>query len=165
MAADICEQLGVVSLETCRIVHFIQSRAISITFPYDSDGAQKIFKLTYSGDTGPSAELVELGRDSTLLIHEATFDDSLHAIAAEGAHSTASQAIEQGRLMNAEFTILTHTNKRYGLFPWYMRKAPKNVGIALDFMHVRPADLGKLDSLRQKYDQYSINQLMKMRKI
>ena len=33
-------------------------------------------KVTYSGDTRPCKKLIELARDSDVLIHEATYEDA-----------------------------------------------------------------------------------------
>ena len=36
------------------------------------------FKITYSGDTRPNSDIVELGMGSDLLIHEATYARQTH---------------------------------------------------------------------------------------
>lgn len=50
----------------------------------------------YSGDTMPCESLIEAGRDSTLLIHEATLEDTEVEMALMKAHSTFGQAIDVG---------------------------------------------------------------------
>ena len=57
------------------------------------------------------------GRNSDVLIHEATFDNSLSAEASKRNHSTTSQAIEIGRRMNAKFILLTHFSQRSAKVP------------------------------------------------
>ncbi|KAJ9120156.1 hypothetical protein QFC22_003055 [Naganishia vaughanmartiniae] len=54
------------------------------------------WKITYSGDTMPSQSLIAAGRDSTLLIHEATLEDTQVEMALAKAHSTFGQAIDVG---------------------------------------------------------------------
>lgn len=52
---------------------------------------------SYSGDSRPSARLVEAGRDATLLIHEATFEDDMMSEAVAKKHSTTGEAIDIGK--------------------------------------------------------------------
>jgi ribonuclease Z len=70
-------------------------------------------KITYSGDTGPSKNLIELGRNSDVLIHEATFSEELKQNAIEKKHSTSVDAAKVAKEMNAEQLILTHISSRY----------------------------------------------------
>jgi ribonuclease Z len=70
-------------------------------------------KITYSGDLKPCESLIELGRDSDVLIHEATFAKSLAAIADEKKHSTSIDAANDAKEMNAKKLILTHISARY----------------------------------------------------
>ncbi|EEA25549.1 tRNA processing endoribonuclease Trz1, putative [Talaromyces marneffei ATCC 18224] len=71
------------------------------------------FKVSYSGDCRPSKNFAEMGKDSTLLIHEATFQDDLHGQAVAKKHSTISEAIAVGSWMNAKTVLLTHFSQRY----------------------------------------------------
>lgn len=48
----------------------------------------KDFRLLYSGDSKPVQTMVNFGQDVDLLIHEATFDDSLEKEAFYKRHST-----------------------------------------------------------------------------
>lgn len=107
------------------------------------------FKLTFSGDTIPCDALVQLGRNSTLLIHEATLEDTLAASAAFKRHSTISQAIEQSEKMQAKYTLLTHFSQRYRVLPPINDDLmkDKNIGIAFDFMEIVPDDLCKINDL------------------
>lgn len=70
-------------------------------------------KVVYSGDTAPSDRVIEFAENADLLIHEATFDDSLVSKAIEDKHSTASQAAEVALKANAKFLVLTHISARY----------------------------------------------------
>ena len=70
-------------------------------------------KITYSGDTIPCESLIELGRNSDLLIHEATFSKELSDIAFEKKHSTSVDAANDCVKMNAKQLILTHISSRY----------------------------------------------------
>lgn len=91
----------------------------------------------------PCQSLIDLGRDSTVLIHEATFGDELFEMAMKKAHSTVSQALQQGQQMNAKFILLTHFSQRYAGMP-PVEHGLSNVGIAFDNMDVVLSDLNRL---------------------
>lgn len=152
-AAD-CNYLGVESFRTCYVPHCDQSFAASLTFSYeDTEQQRKSFKLTYSGDTIPCKQLVDLGHASTLLIHEATYPDEMQHLAKKSMHSTVSQAIQQAQQMCAEYTILTHfigrTEEPFAVHA----QLPDRVGVAFDFMSVCPDDLPRLGSFLPKYKE------------
>jgi len=71
------------------------------------------WKILYSGDTRPTQNLINYGRDATLLIHEATNEDDHKKEATENFHTVTSDAIAQGVQMNCWRTVLTHFS------PWY----------------------------------------------
>lgn len=104
------------------------------------------YKITYSGDSMPCENLIKLGADSSLLIHEATMEDDLADDALAKMHSTVSQAIAQGHKMNAKHTILTHFSQRYAKIPRIEQELVSNVGIAFDNMEIVPSDLSSLTS-------------------
>lgn len=145
LADDILAQLNVSSLQTCAVDHIESSFGISATISGCTGNAP--FKLTYSGDTMPCDSLVELGQNSTLLIHEATFENTLLEHAQRTNHSTIAQAIEQSARMNAKYTILTHFSQRYPCLPWIEGDLNANVGIAFDNMELVEDDLSKLSAL------------------
>ena len=70
-------------------------------------------KVTYSGDTVPCENLIELGKNSDLLIHESTFSKELSDIALEKKHSTSVDAAIDAKKMGAKQLILTHISSRY----------------------------------------------------
>jgi len=70
-------------------------------------------KITYSGDMEPSASLIKLGKDSDILIHEATFAKALAETAKDKKHSTSIDAANDAVKMNAKQLILTHISSRY----------------------------------------------------
>ena len=70
-------------------------------------------KITYSGDLSPTKSLIELGNNSDILIHEATFAEKLAEIAKEKKHSTSTDAAWDAKEMNAKQLILTHISTRY----------------------------------------------------
>lgn len=138
-------QLNISSLQTCLVDHIPSSFGISVMISGCTGTAP--FKLTYSGDTIPCDNLVELGQNSTLLIHEATFENALLDRAEKTKHSTIAQAIEQSVKMNAEYTILTHFSTRYTLLPWIDGDLSENIGIAFDNMELVEGDFRQLSTL------------------
>lgn len=135
--------LGLRTLRTCNVVHCPNAFGITMT----TVQSKQEFKLTYSGDTKQCDELVKLGLNSTLLIHEATMEDELIEDALLKMHSTVSQAIEQSKKMNAKYTILTHFSQRYAKIPRIEQHLVENVGIAFDNMEVILSDLSYLNIL------------------
>jgi len=75
--------------------------------------AAPMFKVVYSGDCRPSDNLIRVGMECDLLIHEATYNDSLAETAQQRRHSTASEAAIVGRRMHAKHVVLTHFSQRY----------------------------------------------------
>lgn len=130
LESRVFESLGMKEISTCLVKHC--PNAFGVCFIHKNG-----YKITYSGDTMPSDNLVELGKDSDLLIHEATMEDELSAEAVIKMHSTTSEAIEIGRRMNAKYTLLTHFSQRYAKLPRFNENFSDNVGIAFDNMRVR----------------------------
>lgn len=99
------------------------------------------WKLVYSGDTRPCQSLIDAARDATVLIHEATFDDSMRHEAIAKNHSTTMEAMEVGRSAGAYRIILTHFSQRYPKIPVFDETDMHNACIAFDLMSVNVADL------------------------
>lgn len=93
-----------------QVPHCWNAQAVALTFPTG-------FKLSYSGDCRPSKEFAKIGKGSTVLVHEATFDDELQGDAEAKKHSTTSEAIGVGMAMGAKRVILTHFSQRYQKIP------------------------------------------------
>ncbi|CAG8896044.1 unnamed protein product [Penicillium egyptiacum] len=97
---------GLSDLLSTRVRHCRGALAASFVFP---DG----FKVSYSGDCRPSDKFASIGAGSTVLIHEATFSNDMAGSALAKRHSTASEALEVGKRMNARSILLTHFSQRY----------------------------------------------------
>lgn len=146
-----CQQIGVHLLRTCRVPHFNRSYALTMNI-----GQNGHYKLTFSSDTAAACDdLIALGRNSTLLIHEATYPDAFIKNAIANRHCTVSQAIEQSQQMNAKYTVLTHFSRRYNhvVGPIIDTLKHPNIGIAFDFMELTENDLPKLNQLYDKYQK------------
>ena len=92
------------------VSHCHGARAVSFTFPNG-------FKFSYSGDCRPSAAFTRIGARSTVLLHEATFDDVLQGDAIAKKHSTITEALDVGAAMGARCVLLTHFSQRYQKVP------------------------------------------------
>ncbi|XP_067005978.2 ribonuclease Z, mitochondrial [Anabrus simplex] len=137
---QLLEKLRMADISTVLVKHC--PNAFGVAFKHQ-DG----WKLTYSGDTMPCPELEILGKDSDVLIHEATMEDDLNGEARIKFHSTTSQAIEIGKRMNAKFILLTHFSQRYAKLPRLNENFTSNVGIAFDNMKVTFSELPLLPLL------------------
>lgn len=135
---ELMSDIGLVNIETCYVKHIPDSFGVSLSVRQPQ--TDSVFKLTYSGDTTPCNDLVSIGKNSTVLIHEATLEDDLAFTADHKKHSTVSQAVSQGAKMNAKYTILTHFSQRYRL-PRLNRPLPHNVTVAMDNMELVESDL------------------------
>ncbi|XP_037822795.1 ribonuclease Z, mitochondrial [Lucilia sericata] len=146
---------GLVGIKTCLVKHCPHSFGVRVDVLNPQDLKNPI-KITYSGDTMPCQDLIDLGLNSQILIHEATMEDDLEEEAKIKTHSTISQAIQQGQLMQAQHTILTHFSQRYAKLPRLQLTSStdslndketketntmQNVSIAFDNMQVSLKDL------------------------
>ncbi|XP_063824752.1 ribonuclease Z, mitochondrial isoform X1 [Ostrinia nubilalis] len=132
--------IGVEQIRTCFVSHC--PNAFGVAIDLDAD-----HRITYSGDTIPCEDLVKIGENSHLLIHEATMEDELVEEARTKMHSTTSQAIEMGKQMNARYTVLTHFSQRYARLPRlnaHILNDNRSVGIAFDNMQITMSDLDLL---------------------
>ncbi|CAJ1075541.1 zinc phosphodiesterase ELAC protein 2 isoform X1 [Xyrichtys novacula] len=120
--------------QTCYVRHCKNAFACSFTH-------RSGWKLAFSGDTMPCDAFAHIGKDATVVIHEATLEDGLEEEAVEKRHSTTSQAIGIGMKMNANFIMLNHFSQRYAKIPLFSEDFTDRVGISFDHMRVRFKDL------------------------
>lgn len=98
------QALGPFTLRSARVRHPVETFAVRVT--ETATGAN----LTYTGDTGPSSELVELARGTDLLLSEAAFVPADLAVA---VHLTGAQAGEHAAAAGARALMITHVP------PWH----------------------------------------------
>ncbi|KAK2833003.1 hypothetical protein Q5P01_016892 [Channa striata] len=126
--------------QTCIVRHCKNAFACSFTH-------QSGWKLAFSGDTMPCDAFVHIGKNATLLIHEATLEDGLEEEAVEKRHSTTSQAIGIGVKMSADFIMLNHFSQRYAKIPLFSEDFSDKVGISFDHMRIRFEDFSAIPNL------------------
>lgn len=96
-------------IQELRFDYTIKARKMEhgiLTFGYrveDGDSA-----LTYSGDTAPNQNLIDLAQESDILINESTFPDKLQEQAHEYNHCTPSDAGDIAQSANVKQLILVH---------------------------------------------------------
>ncbi|KAK6332139.1 hypothetical protein TWF718_002673 [Orbilia javanica] len=115
---EMLSSLPLEKVETSRAVHCRGSFTVAFTFKEPAG-----FKLAYSGDTRPTNGFVEIGKNCTVLLHEATFDDELKDEALAKRHCTTSEAIQAGKDMGAKNLLLTHFSQRYPKLPNIRRQS------------------------------------------
>lgn len=97
-------------------------------------------KIVYSGDTRPCENIVNIGKDADILIHDSTFDDSLIDRAISDMHSTAGEAAEVALKACVKLLVLTHISARYETMSDILIKQAKekfsNVILAEDFIEI-----------------------------
>ncbi|NXC42956.1 RNZ2 protein, partial [Penelope pileata] len=138
--SSLLENYDLAEFQTCEVQHCKNAFACSMIH-------KSGWKVVYSGDTMPCMALVQMGKNATLLIHEATLEDGMEKEAIEKTHSTTSQAIEIGMKMNAEFIMLNHFSQRYAKIPLFSEDFSEKVGIAFDHMRVRLSDFSTIPKL------------------
>ncbi|XP_073435797.1 zinc phosphodiesterase ELAC protein 2 [Dendrobates tinctorius] len=140
LIAALLETYRLEKFQTCFVRHCRNAFGCAIVH-------QSGWKLVFSGDTMPCDALVRMGKDASLLIHEATLEDGLEQDAIDKAHSTTSQAIAVGMDMNADFMMLNHFSQRYAKLPLMNDGFSGKVGVSFDHMRIRLRDLQTLPKL------------------
>lgn len=138
---------GLLSIQTCLVDHVPYAYGFALTIASSVAGPNEVIKITYSGDTKPCKSLIELGQNSTLLIHEATMKDDYEE-ARKKLHSTIAQAIEQGRKMDAKWCMLTHIGWDTPVLPF----DSTNVCVAFDNMEIVLSDFPRLCLMHSSVD-------------
>ncbi|KAG2585973.1 hypothetical protein PVAP13_5NG004600 [Panicum virgatum] len=141
---EVLQESGLEILYSVPVVHCPQAFGVVLRATEKVNSAGKVipgWKVVYSGDTRPCPALIDASRDATVLIHEATFEDSMKDEAIARNHSTTKEAIEVGTSAGAYRIILTHFSQRYPKIPVIDEVDMEKTCIAFDLMSVNLADL------------------------
>ncbi|KAH3670962.1 hypothetical protein OGAPHI_000673 [Ogataea philodendri] len=109
---QLLERAGLRSFRTCYATHCDYSYSCALDF----DVGAESFKVAYSGDTRPKLQFAEISEGCDLLIHESTLEDKKYQDAIDKKHSTTSEALQMGILMQAKKILFTHFSQRYRYF-------------------------------------------------
>lgn len=96
-------------------------------------------KISYSGDTRPCEKMIDLAKNSDILIHESTYEETDKERAIDNAHSTSKEAAQIAKSANVKQLILTHISTRYTSDETIEKEAQeifKNTTIAKDYMTI-----------------------------
>lgn len=107
---ELYKDLRILCIDTVRAYHCQWSYSVSMKFQLSED---ETFKVSFSGDTRPNMRFVDIGRDSDLLIHEASLENELIEEAISKRHSTVVEAVRVCQLMDCPKVILTHFSARF----------------------------------------------------
>jgi len=77
------------------------------------EGSRQGRKIVVTGDTRPAAEVIELARGASVLVHDSTFGSSERERALETGHSTAREAAEVALAAGVGTLVLTHISSRH----------------------------------------------------
>ncbi|EGC37574.1 hypothetical protein DICPUDRAFT_94050 [Dictyostelium purpureum] len=126
----VSKELDIKTFSMVPVIHCNQAFGCVIEW---NDG----FKMSYSGDTRPCKFLSEMGKGSSVLIHEATFEDEKQNDAVSKRHSTVGEALQVSRDMNCSFSLLTHFSQRYPNLKMGTYQ-DSNYGLAIDLLQIAP---------------------------
>ena len=70
-------------------------------------------RLVILGDCSDAANIIPFAQHCDVLVHECTFDDSLHDKAIDFGHSTPSMATALAEQVQAKCLLLNHFSQRY----------------------------------------------------
>lgn len=101
------------------VPHFIDTFAVNLT----AEGSDA--KLSYSADTSPSEEIVEIARDADLIIVEATLPRPERT--GERGHLTPAEAGDHAKRAGAKRVVLTHISDELG-DEWAREEAEASFG-------------------------------------
>jgi ribonuclease Z len=105
-------------------------------------GAKRAGRLVvFTGDTRPSASVVDAAQGADLLIHEATFGEEEKDRAKDTGHSTAREAAQVALAAKVKQLVLCHVSARYSISADELVKEAKevfpNVMVAKDGLEVQ----------------------------
>ena len=114
-------EIGEIRASFHPVPHFIDTFAVNVS----ADGG----RLTYSADTRPADELVEIARDTDLLLVEATLPRPERT--GVRGHLTPEEAGDHGRRAGAKRVVITHISDELG-DEWAREEASRGFGAPVE---------------------------------
>jgi ribonuclease BN (tRNA processing enzyme) len=111
-------EIGAITATFHPVPHFIDTFAVNLT---DASGD----KLTYSADTRPGDEIIEIARDADLLLIEATLPRPERT--GVRGHLTPEEAGEHAKAAGAKRVVITHISDEIG-DEWARAEAERSFG-------------------------------------
>jgi ribonuclease BN (tRNA processing enzyme) len=115
-------EVGDITASFHPVPHFIDTYAVNLS----ADGSHK---LTYSADTRPGDELVEIARDADLMLVEATLPRPERT--GVRGHLTPEEAGEHARRAGAKRVVITHISDELG-DEWARDEAERGFGAPVE---------------------------------
>ncbi|KAG2496087.1 hypothetical protein HYH03_005690 [Edaphochlamys debaryana] len=134
------ERLGLAGFQPFQVQHIYDSHGLRLE-------GREGWVVVFSADTRPCEATVNAARCASLLVHEATFEESMGDEARAKKHSTTAEAVAVGEKALAYRTLLTHFSTRYPTLPELDLGPHPSVGVAMDLQSVNLADLPWLPRL------------------
>ena len=137
---DIKNKLGII-FYTAEVFHCNESYGMIIE-SNNNETDKNYFKISFSGDTRPCNNFYNYTMNSTILIHEGTFDNEMINDAKEKMHSTIAEAMELGKNNGSKYIVITHFSPRYiKTFPYRKEFDDEKILIAHDYCTFYLSDL------------------------
>ena len=137
---DLKNKLGII-FYTAEVFHCEESYGMIIESNCN-ESDKNYFKISFSGDTRPCNNFFNYTMNSTLFIHEGTFDNEMVKDAKEKMHSTISEAINLGKENGSKYIAITHFSPRYiKTYPYKKEFDDEKVLIAHDYCSFKLNDL------------------------
>ena len=129
---DLKNKLGII-FYTVEVFHCDESYGMIIESNYNETD-KNYFKISFSGDTRPCNNFYNYTMNSTILIHEGTFDNEMLNDAKEKMHSTIAEAMELGKNNGSKYIAITHFSPRYiKTYPYRKEFDDEKILIAHDY--------------------------------
>ncbi|XP_005108432.1 zinc phosphodiesterase ELAC protein 1 [Aplysia californica] len=97
--------------------------------------------VVVSGDSCDSSELNKVARGATVLVHEATLENSLWEQCVQNGHSTPEMTATLAKELDVKMLVITHVSQRYKTRAAELKEGDRSVQILLDeALEILPAD-------------------------
>jgi len=88
--------------------------------------------LVVGGDSCDSSQLTKLAHNASVMVHEATLENSLWEQCVKNGHSTPEMTATLARELNVKMLILTHVSQRYKPMSAEVKDGEKSAGVLLE---------------------------------